>query len=231
MRLLHNFLVIGLSLGLYACTTQPESNSTAATPAAKPVSSVLNKPQTIAHTQKPKLIPKKAVVKPQMVAKTRVATNALTSADVQAMQGTWTMMNFPIFTIQGTDLVLAGNKVVSKLQPVGNTLQGKMQDPRANVCDAVIKLRKADALEINLSNCLDKNNKPTSVETAVFYRQSDSKTGNRSCSDIRQKRTDLQTAMQKAVLGSDERMHLASEYLQVEQVYKDKLCAIMDARP
>ena len=35
MRLLHNVFVIGLSLGLYACSTQPESHSTAATPATK----------------------------------------------------------------------------------------------------------------------------------------------------------------------------------------------------
>ena len=117
MRLLHNVFVIGLSLGLYACSTQPESHSTAATPATKP--SVVNKPQVVVQTPQPKLRPKKAVSKPN------AAVDTLATADVQAMQGTWSMMGFPIFTIQGTDLILVENKVVSKLQPVGNTLQGK----------------------------------------------------------------------------------------------------------
>ena len=229
MRLLHNVFVIGLSLGLYACSTQPESHSTAATPATKP--SVVNKPQVVVQTPQPKLRPKKAVVKPKAVSKPNAVADTLATADVQAMQGTWSMMGFPIFTIQGTDLILVENKVVSKLQPVGNTLQGKMQDPKGNVCDAVLKLKKADALEINRTHCLDKNHKPTSAETAVFYRKSTPKTGDSSCSDLKQKRTGLQNAMQKAALGSDERLNLASEYLQVEQAYKAKLCVVMDARP
>jgi hypothetical protein len=97
MRLLHNVFVIGLSLGLYACSTQPESPSTAAIPATKP--SVVNKPQVVVQTPQPKLSPKKAVVKPKAVSKPNVAADNLTTADVQAMQGTWSMMGFPIFTI------------------------------------------------------------------------------------------------------------------------------------
>jgi hypothetical protein len=220
MRLLHKFLVIGLSLGLYACSTQPESNSTAATLAVKP--------QTLS-----KATP--AVVKPNVgVATSNVATDALTG-DVQAMQGTWSLMSFPIFTIQGTDLVLVENKAVSKLQVVGHTLQGKMQDPRGNICDAVLKLKQADALEINRTNCLDKNRQPLSYHIGgakLFYRTGTAKPlSNTSCEEIIKKRKNLKNAMQKAALGSDERLNLASEYLKVEQIYKDKLCAVMDARP
>ena len=224
MRLLHNFLVIGLSLGLYACSTQPESNLTAATPAVKP--------QTIS---KAKPASNKAVVKPKVViAKPRVATETLTG-DVQAMQGTWSLMGFPIFTIQGSDLVLVENKAVSKLQPVGNSLQGKMQDPRGNICDAVLTLKQADALEVNRTNCVDKNHQPLAYHIGgakVFYRTGTTKPlNNSSCEEIIKKRKHLKNAMQKAALGSDERLQAASEYLQVEQVYKDKLCAVMDARP
>jgi hypothetical protein len=233
MRLLHNVFVIGLSLGLYACSTQPESPSTAAIPATKP--SVVNKPQVVVQTPQPKLSPKKAVVKPKAVSKPNAAVDTLTTADVQAMQGTWSLMSFPIFTIQGTDLILVENKVVSKLQPVGNTLQGKMQDPKGNVCDAVLKLKQADALEINRTHCLDKNQQPLSYHIGgakVFYRTGTAQPLSQTrCEDIIRKRKDLKNAMQKAALGSDERLNLASEYLQVEQVYKDKLCAVMDARP
>jgi hypothetical protein len=170
---------------------------------------------------------KESVSKPaaRVVAKPSMASNAL-SEDLQAMQGTWTMMGFSIFSIQGSEVVLVANKVVSKLQPVGNTLQGKMQDPRGNLCDAVIKLKKADALEVTRSHCLDKDKQPITVKTAVFYRQSKASAGEANCSDIVKKRTQLQKAMQKAALGSDQRLQLAAEYLQAEQSYKDKLCAL-----
>lgn len=233
MRLVHNFLVIGLSLGLYACSTQPESNSTAATPATK--SSVVSKPQTIVQATQPKLNPKKAVVKPKTITKPNAAAETVTTGDIQAMQGTWSLMGLPIFTIQGSDLVLVENKAVSKLQPIGNSLQGKMQDPRGNICDAVLTLKQADALEVNRTNCVDKNHQPLAYHIGgakVFYRTGTAKPlNNSSCEEIIKKRNDLKNAMQKAALGSDERLQAASDYLQVEQIYKDKLCAVMDARP